>query len=312
MPVSRVYKDTLRQFALSLHYYSPKAYNYVRYKFYNSLPHPKTISRWYQSVHGEPGIISEVLEAIKRRVKSVSYRLVGTLIFDEIAIRQHVDYYKGKFVGYVDCGAYIECDTAQIAKEALVYCVTYINQSWKIPITYFMINGITSEQKKNLTLQCLQALQESGMLIIALTCDGLSSNLTMLQSLGCSFSIGALQTSFKHPSSDTDVHIFMDPSHMLKLVRNILVNVKELCDGNGDVIKWQYFKELHELQEAEALHLVNKVRQKHIQYYKNKMKVSLATQLLSNSVADALHFCKDILQLPISKLFCNDKIHVSF
>ena len=29
LPVSRLYKPSLRQFALSLHYYSPKAYNYV-------------------------------------------------------------------------------------------------------------------------------------------------------------------------------------------------------------------------------------------------------------------------------------------
>lgn len=97
--VNKTYNVALRQFALSLHFYSPKAYNYVRYKFYNSLRHPKTISRWYQSVHGEPGIIIEALEAIKRRANSVSHRLVGTLVFDEVAIRQHIDYYKGKMVG---------------------------------------------------------------------------------------------------------------------------------------------------------------------------------------------------------------------
>ncbi|XP_015433230.1 PREDICTED: uncharacterized protein LOC107189226 [Dufourea novaeangliae] len=48
LPVSRKYKAALRQFALSLHFYSPKAYYYMRHKFHNSLPHPKTISRWYQ------------------------------------------------------------------------------------------------------------------------------------------------------------------------------------------------------------------------------------------------------------------------
>lgn len=148
LPVNKTYNVALRQFALSLHFYSPKAYNYVRYKFYNSLPHPKTISRWYQSVHGEPGIITEALEAIKRRANSVSHRLVGTLVFDEVAIRQHIDYYKGKMVGYVDCGKLIECDTAQIAKEALVYCVTCMNDTWKMPVAYFLLNGINAEKKR--------------------------------------------------------------------------------------------------------------------------------------------------------------------
>ena len=58
LPVNRKYKDALREFALSLHFQSPKAYNYVRHKFYNSLPHPKTISQWYQSVDEEPAIIN--------------------------------------------------------------------------------------------------------------------------------------------------------------------------------------------------------------------------------------------------------------
>lgn len=99
-----MYKDSLRQFALSLHYYLPKAYNYVCYKFYKSLPHPKTLSKWYRSIDGEPGINTQALEAIKLHVRSVSYKLIGALIFDEMAIRQHIDYCSDKFVGYVDFG----------------------------------------------------------------------------------------------------------------------------------------------------------------------------------------------------------------
>lgn len=40
----------------------------------------------------------EVLEAIKQRMRSVPCKLIGALIFDEIAIRQHLDYCKNKFV----------------------------------------------------------------------------------------------------------------------------------------------------------------------------------------------------------------------
>lgn len=95
-------------------------------------------------------------------------------------------------------GILIECDTAQIAKVALIYSVTCMNDTWKMPVAYFLLNGINAELKKNLTLQCLQSLHESGMLIISLTCDGLSTNLTMLQSLGCNFSINSIhfQTVF--------------------------------------------------------------------------------------------------------------------
>lgn len=127
LPVSRKYNCNLRKFALSLHFYSPRAYNFVQYKFY-VLPHAKTISKWYRLINGEAGIMTEALNAIKLHVQSVSYRLIGTLIFDEMAIRQQIDYFKGQFIGYVDCGNYIECDSTKVAKEALVFCVVCMNQ----------------------------------------------------------------------------------------------------------------------------------------------------------------------------------------
>lgn len=104
LPISRKYSSNVRKFALSLHFYSPRAYDFVRFKFYNVLPHTKTISKWYRSINGEAGILTEALNAIKLHVQSVSYRLIGTLSFDEMAIHQHVDYFKDKFVGYVNCG----------------------------------------------------------------------------------------------------------------------------------------------------------------------------------------------------------------
>lgn len=66
-----------------------------------------------------------------------------------------------------------------------IYCVL----SHKISIAYYLINGMTAEQKRNLTVQCLTAIQETGMLIVSLTCDGLQSNITTLESLGCNFNV---------------------------------------------------------------------------------------------------------------------------
>jgi len=52
------------------------------------------------------------------------------------------------------------------------------------------------------------------------------------------------------------------------------------------------------LQEKESYHLANKLRKEHIIFYcKQKMKVKLASQLLSQSVVDALKFCKNNLKM---------------
>lgn len=161
--------DHLLYFALTLHYYSPRAYEYVRQEFNNCLPHSKTISKWYQSINGKPGIMLEAVNAIKQRSNSVDYQLFGSLVFDEMAIRQHVEYDK-KFYGYVDMGENITVTDTRLAKDALVFMVVCINGAWKIPLAYFLIDRISAEQKKILTLQCISSLHDAGMQIVCVTC----------------------------------------------------------------------------------------------------------------------------------------------
>lgn len=97
----------------------------------NLISHPKTIYGWYKSINGESGFNEEALQSIKQRAELVHYPLFGVLIFDEMAIRQHVEYDGQKFRGYVDLGPDIDCGDT-IAKEALVFLVN-VNQSLKIP-----------------------------------------------------------------------------------------------------------------------------------------------------------------------------------
>lgn len=64
------YSPELRSFALTLHYISPRAYTFVRNNFNTCLPHPRTLSRWYQCLNGQPGFTKESLDAIKMLVGS--------------------------------------------------------------------------------------------------------------------------------------------------------------------------------------------------------------------------------------------------
>lgn len=50
------------------------------------------------------------------------------------------------------------------------------------------------------------------------------------------------------------------------------------------------------MQEQEGCHLANKLRKQHLFYFKQKIKVKRVTQLLSQSVADTLTFCKNNLK----------------
>ena len=84
---------------------------------------------------------------------------------------------------------------------------------------------------------------------------------------------------------------------MLKLVRNTLAEGRTLVDKDGRKILWQYIVELQKLQEKEGLRLGNKLKAAHVQWWQQKMKVNLAAQALSSSVADPIDFCRDVLKM---------------
>ena len=78
---------------------------------------------------------------------------------------------------------------------------------------------------------------------------------------------------------------------MLKLLRNTLGSYGNLIDNDGDKICWKYIVELQKLQDDEGLRLGNKLKLAHIKLEQQKMKVDLAAQALSASVADAIEYC---------------------
>lgn len=67
-----------------MHFYSPKAYEYLRKTMNNALPHEKTIRRWYTSVDCEPGHLSQSMEYLKKMSEGKLMRaclVIGNWIF---------------------------------------------------------------------------------------------------------------------------------------------------------------------------------------------------------------------------------------
>lgn len=140
---------------------------------------------------------------------------------------------------------------------------------------------MTAIEKAAITKRVLGFVTQSGVQVIALTFDGHSSNIAMGRELSADISINGAE--FEHPTENHKVHIFLDASHMLKLIRNCLASKRILHDGNGNEIKWEYLEKLVLLQERGHFHLANKTTKKHIYWQHNKMNVKLAAQTFSNS-----------------------------
>lgn len=139
-PVPVPYSPELRSFALTLHFYSPHAYRYVRKTFDTCLPHPRTIEKWYQTIPGDPGFTSTAFDSLQAKAAGAAGNgksLLCNLVMDEVAIRQHVEWDGRKYHGFIDMGTQLDSDTLPIAKDALTFMVVAVNANWKLPVGYF-------------------------------------------------------------------------------------------------------------------------------------------------------------------------------
>lgn len=186
-----------------------------------------------------------------------------------------------------------ESNTTPEAKEAIVFLINCVNSRWKLPVGYFFIDGLSGSQKCNLVQMCLSLLYEVGVTVCSLTFDGAASNIAMAMCLGVQLSSTCLTPCFSHSSTGEFIYMFLDPPHMLKLIRNTLGSYKVLYDDNNNAIKWEYFEHLVDIQEKEGLHLGTKITKRHINWFKEKMKVKLAAQTFSLSVAKALQYLRE-------------------
>lgn len=140
---TRLYNENVRCFALTLNFYSPRAYEYIRNKFGKHLPSQSCLRNWYKSVDGEPGILQEALDVLKCQVetaKAKGKKLYFALMMDEMHLRKQVirSDAKKQYIGYVDYGHIKDVSDCEVeASSALVLLVNAVNDRFKIPVAYY-------------------------------------------------------------------------------------------------------------------------------------------------------------------------------
>ena len=122
----------------------------------------------------------------------------------------------------------------------------------------------------------ITGLSEAGVNNSSLTFDGASANFTMAQRLECNFSDASselFRSHFDHPVSGATVAVFLEPCHMLKLVRNSLADKKSLFDADNEIINFDFITRLNKLQDSETLHLGNRPRATHMAWHKRTRSI---------------------------------------
>ena len=202
------------------------------------------------------------------------------------------DNQKNKYVGFVNYGPISTLKPDILATEAVVFVLVGTRSNWKCPIGYFLADKMSSQTQAELVKIALTMAAEAGVRIWVMTADGTKVNIGMFKELGSEFgtSYNSFVTKFKHPSEEYFVHAIFDPCHMLKLARNALAEINSFVDSEGNIISWDFFSSLKQIQEDEGFNLANKFTSKHFEFQKKKMNVALAAQTRSSTVADGIEF----------------------
>lgn len=224
------YSGRIRHFCLSLHFYSPRAYDFMRKAFNNHLPHPKTIQKWYtySDGNGDAGIHKSHMNKLKEIAAEFkeknSREMVCSLVFDEMNIRQQVFWslQQFNFDGYINHQENSDQEHKSIAKQAIAFILNGIDTSVEFPVAYFFIDSLKATQRRNLLNDIIIAVTECGVIIANVTFDGYSPNIPMCEMFGANLNIFSpdFQPFFFNSINNRKIYIFLDPCHMEKLLRS--------------------------------------------------------------------------------------------
>lgn len=135
------YSKEVKCFSLTVYFYSPRAYEYLKTIF--NLPDPRSLRVWTSSVSCEPGFFEDVFLHLKMMVSEDPINAECALIFDGMAIKKGVAYSQslGFMEGFVDLGQNLaefddDDDEGTIASEALIFLLSALRCHWKYVIGY--------------------------------------------------------------------------------------------------------------------------------------------------------------------------------
>jgi hypothetical protein len=286
-------KDKL--LALGLYYKSPSAYRFMSGSF--RLPSERTLQTFIGGFNTRCGFKSDYLHALQKRTEAMqAMEKYCVLTFDGMSLKTKLQYseQQDKVLGFVDLDDFGDSlmVTAEGAKQALQFMVRGVSTRWKQPLGHFFgSHSVKSDILKQMLKCAVSLLEGIGLTVVAVVCDQEASHRVLHSALGATVD----EPWFK---SDTGSKVFMmfDVPHLIKNVRNNIMKYDFLTQDH--TVSFSYVRKMYEREKSSCLRLCPKLTDGHfdLQPFK-KMKVALATQVMSHSVAAAIRTYVNFNQL---------------
>jgi hypothetical protein len=287
------WNDKIKLVALGLFYRSPSAYRFLENIF--SLPGIRSLQRFISVFQVQPGFRNDYVESLQKRCATMTPQdKCVSIIFDGMSIKQQLEYMSSKdiIVGFENMGDDFSM-SKKPANQVVQFLVRGIATPWKQPLGHFFVNNtMKSDVLKYLLMEAISISTNIGLTVMCVVCDQETSHLTTFRSLN----VTREEPWITMPSAQR-IYIIYDVPHLFKNIRNNLINHDFVI--NGKVVSWKYFQKLYSLETSNTLRYAPKLTAAHIYLpVFAKMKVKLATQLLSHTVASAMKAYIQLEKMP--------------
>ena len=282
-----------------------KGYNILR-RYGLGVPARSTLSAWSSHFKFKPGIDDSVFDQIGKEIaKFNSFQRDIALLFDETAIhpKSEIDANLHAPLGQTTLPA-----SESFANKALAVMIRGISSRYKRILAYHFTSSATSVQDlKDFLFACIENLERIGLKVRIVISDMGGLNQALWKKLGLAFSKDSVKASISNPfAQERKIFFCADIPHLLKNLANAL-RTSDFVAPNGRYISFDSITTLFELQKHHLYQLAEKISPTHLNPNTfQKMKVGVAAQTLSNSVASALFvLAKEFSNIPDSDIILN-------
>ena len=277
---------------------APGAYEFMRKSGMFHLPTKDTLRAYTGRSTLESGVSPLVIKRLQiefAKLKDIETH--GSLILDEMTVAPSETYIANlqKFCGPVDMAGVIDAeDPNRLANRMLGFIFQGLSTNYKIPVAYFLVNQLTAEELKALTVHVIEEVEKTGFKVDRLVTDNLSVNVSLFALLNDNVHhpvvchpVQPHKKTELIPSVMRPLFLSFDYCHVTKNVRSQFF--ERNFHINGKEVSGKYAKLIYEMQQKELLRPVRNWTKKHVAPNSiEKQKVKPAMDLFRPEVTAAI------------------------
>uniref|UniRef100_A0A182I0K0 Uncharacterized protein n=1 Tax=Anopheles arabiensis TaxID=7173 RepID=A0A182I0K0_ANOAR len=251
-------------------YFSQRAHRYIGDDMKIPVPVPRTLQRYSSKIDLKQGTPEDILKFIgsySQTLKPMDRECV--LSFDEMKVSRVLEYDPSadEIVGPFN---YLQ-----------VVMMRGLFKQWKQPIFI----GFDTKMTKDIIIEIISRLSEKDINVVATISDNCQTNIGCWKELGARDDVE--KPYFPHPKTNKNVYVIPDTPHLLKLLRNWLLD--HGFEYNGQLIETtNLLRMVAKRMESEMTPLF-KLTTSHIDMTpQERQNVRIAAELLSRTTAVAL------------------------